>query len=105
CGKELFARALHVNSPRKDGPFVKVDCAALPSTLVENELFGHEKGAFTGAGARQIGKFEAAAGGTIFLDELGEVPLEVQGKLLRVLQDREFQRVGGTQTVQTDVRI
>ena len=104
-GKELFARALHVNSPRKDRPFVKVDCAALPATLVENELFGHERGAFTGADTRQPGKFEAADGGTVFLDELGELPLEVQGKLLRVLQDRELQRVGGTQTVRVDVRI
>jgi Nif-specific regulatory protein len=104
-GKELIARAVHVNSKRRTKPFVKVDCAALPATLIENELFGHEKGAFTGAEARTLGKFEAAQGGTVFIDELGELPLSVQGKLLRVLQDREFERVGGTQTVQVDVRI
>jgi Nif-specific regulatory protein len=104
-GKELFARAVHVNSRRRDRPFIKVDCAALPGSLIENELFGHEKGAFTGADTRQPGKFEVASGGTIFIDELGELPLPVQGKLLRVLQDREFERVGGTQTVQVDVRI
>jgi Nif-specific regulatory protein len=104
-GKELFARAVHVNSRRRAQPFVKVDCAALPDSLIENELFGHEKGAFTGAEARQPGKFEAATGGTVFIDELGELPLPVQGKLLRVLQDREFERVGGTQTVRVDVRI
>ncbi|HEY1087437.1 MAG TPA: sigma 54-interacting transcriptional regulator, partial [Archangium sp.] len=104
-GKELFARALHVNSRRRGKPFIKVDCAALPGTLIENELFGHEKGAFTGAEARQPGKFEAADGGTVFIDELGELPLPVQGKLLRVVQDREFERVGGTQTVPVDVRI
>ncbi|WP_228530494.1 MULTISPECIES: sigma-54-dependent Fis family transcriptional regulator [Myxococcaceae] len=105
CGKELFARAVHVNGPRRERPFVKVDCAALPAALIENELFGHEKGAFTGADGRVEGKFEAAQGGTVFLDELGELPLAVQGKLLRVLQDREFERVGGTQTVRVDVRI
>ncbi|MBL8917764.1 MAG: sigma 54-interacting transcriptional regulator [Myxococcaceae bacterium] len=104
-GKELFARAVHVNSRRRDKPFVKVDCAALPGSLIENELFGHERGAFTGAEQRQMGKFEVANGGTVFIDELGELPLPVQGKLLRVLQDREFERVGGTQTVQVDVRI
>ncbi len=104
-GKELIARAVHVNSKRRAKPFVKVDCAALPATLIENELFGHEKGAFTGAEARTLGKFEAAQGGTVFIDELGELPLSVQGKLLRVLQDREFERVGGTATVQVDVRI
>ncbi len=104
-GKELFARAVHVNSRRRSKPFVKVDCAALPGSLIENELFGHEKGAFTGAEARQSGKFEVATGGTVFIDELGELPMPVQGKLLRVLQDREFERVGGTQTVQVDVRI
>ncbi len=105
CGKELCARALHVNSPRREKPFVKVDCAALPAALIENELFGHEKGAYTGADQRVIGKFEAADGGTVFIDELGELPASVQGKLLRVLQDREFERVGGTQTVKVDVRI
>ena len=105
CGKELFARAVHVNGPRRDQPFVKVDCAALPASLIENELFGHEKGAFTGADHRMPGKFEAADGGTVFIDEIGELPLPVQGKLLRVLQDREFERVGGTQTIKVDVRI
>jgi Nif-specific regulatory protein len=105
CGKELFARAVHVNGPRRDKAFVKVDCAALPATLIENELFGHEKGAFTGADHRVPGKFEAADNGTVFIDEIGELPLHVQGKLLRVLQDREFERVGGTQTVKVDVRI
>ncbi|HEX4621329.1 MAG TPA: sigma-54-dependent Fis family transcriptional regulator [Myxococcaceae bacterium] len=104
-GKELLARALHVNSPRREKAFVKVDCAALPASLVENELFGHEKGAFTGADQRMAGKFEVADGGTVFIDELGELPGEVQGKLLRVLQDRELERVGGTQTVRVDVRI
>ncbi|WP_342381846.1 sigma 54-interacting transcriptional regulator [Myxococcus stipitatus] len=104
-GKELFARAVHVNGPRRDKPFIKVDCAALPATLIENELFGHEKGAFTGADHRMPGKFEAADNGTVFIDEIGELPLPVQGKLLRVLQDREFERVGGTQAIQVDVRI
>ncbi|MBI3181367.1 MAG: sigma 54-interacting transcriptional regulator [Myxococcales bacterium] len=105
CGKELFARALHVNSPRRNRPLVKVDCAALPPTLVENELFGHEKGAYTGAESRGEGKFESADGGTAFIDEIGELPISVQGKLLRVLQDREFERLGGTQTVKVSVRI
>lgn len=104
-GKELFARAVHVNSHRRDKPFVKVDCAALPGSLIENELFGHEKGAYTGAESRVQGKFEVADGGTVFIDELGELPLPVQGKLLRVLQERAFERVGGTQTVSVDVRI
>jgi Nif-specific regulatory protein len=104
-GKELIARAVHVNSKRRTKPFVKVDCAALPATLIENELFGHEKGAFTGAEARSVGKFEAGQAGTVFIDELGELPLSVQGKLLRVLQDRELERVGGNQTVRVDVRI
>lgn len=104
-GKELFARAVHVNSARRDGPFVKVDCAALPESLIENELFGHERGAYTGADQRGLGKFDAARGGTIFLDELGELPLAVQGKLLRVLQDREFLRVGGTKVEKADVRV
>lgn len=104
-GKELFARAIHVNSARRDGPLVKVDCAALPESLIENELFGHERGAYTGADQRAHGKFDAAKGGTIFLDEIGELPLAVQGKLLRVLQDREFQRVGGTAVEKADVRV
>jgi Nif-specific regulatory protein len=104
-GKELFARAIHVNSPRAEGPFVKVDCAALPESLIENELFGHERGAFTGADHKAIGKFDAAKGGTVFLDEIGELPPAVQGKLLRVLQDREYDRVGGTETIEADVRV
>lgn len=104
-GKELFARAIHVNSPREAGPFVKVDCASLPESLIENELFGHEKGAYTGADGRAVGKFDLARGGTIFLDEIGELPLSMQGKLLRVLQDREFDRVGGSEPVDADVRI
>ncbi len=104
-GKELFARAIWTNSPRAEGPFIKVDCAALPESLIENELFGHERGAYTGADERAHGKFDAAQGGTIFLDEIGELPPAVQGKLLRVLQDREFLRVGGTAPVKVDVRV
>lgn len=104
-GKELIARAVQVNSPRRNKPFIKVDCAALPPSLIENELFGHEKGAYTGAAQRSVGKFEAAHGGTLFIDELGELPLSVQGRLLRVIQDREFERVGGTETIKVDVRI
>jgi Nif-specific regulatory protein len=103
-GKEVVARALHINSPRGDGPWVKVDCAALPATLVENELFGHERGAFTGADRSATGKVEAADGGTLFLDEVGELPLAVQGKLLRLLQDRNFVRVGGSQALAVDLR-
>ncbi len=105
-GKELIARAIHSNSKRRDRPLIKVNCAALPTGLVESELFGHEKGAFTGAIARRIGRFELADGGTIFLDEIGEIPLEVQVKLLRVLQEREFDRVGGGKPpISVDVRI
>jgi len=104
-GKELIARAIHRSSSRKDGMMVKVNCGALPSGLVENELFGHEKGAFTGAAARQKGRFELADKSTIFLDEVGELPLETQSKLLRVLQDRELERVGGTETIKVDVRV
>jgi transcriptional regulator with GAF, ATPase, and Fis domain len=104
-GKELFARAIHHNSRRRTGPFVKVDCTTLPEALIENELFGHEKGAFTGADKTSAGKFEVAAGGTLFIDEIGELPLKLQGKLLRVLQDREFERVGGTKTLTADVRV
>jgi Nif-specific regulatory protein len=104
-GKELFARAIHVNSRRRLGPLVKVDCAALPASLIENELFGHERGAYTGADQRTVGKFDAAQGGTLFLDEIGELPLAVQGKLLRALQDREFERVGSARTVLIDARV
>src|SRR5213079_760066 len=102
-GKELIARAIHSTSKRKDKPLIKVNCAALPSGLVESELFGHEKGAFSGAIARRLGRFELANGGTIFLDEIGEVPLEVQAKLLRVLQEREFDRIGGNVPIKADV--
>ena len=104
-GKELFARAIHQLSPRRDRPFVAINCAAIPVTLIENELFGHEKGAFTGASARQLGKFELADNGTIFLDEIGELDLAVQGKILRVLQERRFERIGGTSAIDVDVRI
>ncbi|MEO6435052.1 MAG: sigma 54-interacting transcriptional regulator [Tepidisphaeraceae bacterium] len=104
-GKELIARAIHSASARKDKPLIKVNCAALPTGLVESELFGHERGAFSGAIARRIGKFELAHGGTIFLDEIGELPLDVQVKLLRVLQEREFDRVGGSSPIKVDVRI
>jgi PAS domain S-box-containing protein len=104
-GKELVARAIHQSSPRRDRPLVKVNCAALPANLIESELFGHERGAFTGAQARKIGRFELANGGTLFLDEIGELPLELQSKLLRILQDGEFERVGGSKTIKVDVRI
>ena len=104
-GKELIARAVHNGSSRSRRPLVKVNCAALPANLIESELFGHERGAFTGAWARQTGRFELANGGTILLDEIGELPPELQPKLLRVLQDREFERLGGTQTLKTDARV
>jgi chemotaxis protein methyltransferase CheR len=104
-GKELIARSIHNLSPRKKRPLVKVNCAALPANLIESELFGHEKGAFTGATARKAGRFELANGGTIFLDEIGDLPLELQAKLLRVLQEGEFERLGGTQTLPVDVRV
>jgi PAS domain S-box-containing protein len=104
-GKELVARAVHGASARKDRPLIKVNCGALAPTLIESELFGHEKGAFTGAGARKAGRFELANGGTIFLDEIGELPLESQVKLLRVIQENEFERLGGTKTIKVDVRI
>jgi DNA-binding NtrC family response regulator len=104
-GKELFARAIHQLSPRRDRPFVAINCAAIPETLIENELFGHEKGAFTGATARQLGKFELADLGTIFLDEIGELGFNVQSKILRVLQERRFERIGGTAVIDVDVRV
>jgi formate hydrogenlyase transcriptional activator len=104
-GKELFARAIHSSSPRKDRPLIKVNCSALPTGLIESELFGHEKGAFTGATEKRIGRFELANSGTIFLDEIGEVSGEVQLKLLRVLQEREFERLGGRETIRVDVRV
>ena len=104
-GKELIAQAIHQRSQRRDAPFVKVSCAALPETLLESELFGHERGAFTGAVARRPGRFEAAAGGTVLLDEIGDVPLGMQVKLLRFLQERQFERLGGNQTQTVDVRV
>lgn len=104
-GKELFARAIHSASRRHDKPLIKVNCAALPAGLVESELFGHEKGAFSGAISRRVGRFELADGGTIFLDEIGEMPLEAQVKLLRVLQEREFERVGGSESISVNVRV
>jgi transcriptional regulator with GAF, ATPase, and Fis domain len=104
-GKELLAHAIHNMSPRKARTMIKVNCAALPATLVESELFGREKGAFTGALAKQIGRFEAANGSTIFLDEIGDLPLEIQAKLLRVLHDGEFERLGSTRTISVDVRV
>jgi two-component system response regulator AtoC len=104
-GKEMVARAIHINSARESRPFVRVNCAALAPGVLESELFGHEKGAFTGAVARRLGRFEMADGGTLFLDEVGDLPLDVQVKLLRVLQERELERVGGTDTIKVDVRI
>ena len=104
-GKELVARALHSNSKRSDGPFVAINCAALPESLIESEIFGHEKGAFTGAVERRAGAMESAQGGTLFLDELGEMPMAMQAKLLRVLEDLRFRRLGGKQEIQADVRI
>ena len=104
-GKELLARAIHRMSDRNDKPLIKVNCAALPESLIESELFGHEKGAFTGAVGRKKGRFEMADGGTLFLDEVGEMPLDLQAKLLRVLQEEEFERLGGTETIRVDVRL
>jgi DNA-binding NtrC family response regulator len=104
-GKELIARAIHANSSRATGPFIAVNCAAIPETLLETELFGHEKGAFTGAAARKPGKFELAHRGTLFLDEIGDLPLSLQAKILRVLEEKRFERVGGTLPLQVDVRV
>jgi len=104
-GKELFARALHALSPRADGPFVAINCAAIPETLLESELFGYEKGAFTGANQRKPGRFEIAHRGTLFLDEIGDLPLSLQAKILRALEEKQFERVGGTQSLHVDVRV
>src|SRR5207249_4294639 len=104
-GKELIARAIHAASSRSRRPFVKLNCAAIPTGLLESELFGHEKGAFTGAIAHKIGRFELADGGTLFLDEVGDIPLELQSKLLRVLQEQEFERLGSTKTIRVDIRL
>jgi transcriptional regulator with GAF, ATPase, and Fis domain len=104
-GKELLARALHARSNRNDRPLIKIDCATLPAGLIESELFGHEKGAFTGAHEAKVGRFELATGGTVFLDEIGELPLDLQAKLLRVLQESEFQRLGSNAVQKVDVRV
>lgn len=104
-GKELLSRAIHINSPRSSGPFIAVNCAAIPSTLLEAELFGHERGAFTGAVQRKKGKFELASGGTLFLDEIGDMELDIQAKVLRVLETYEFERLGGDRTIKANVRI
>jgi formate hydrogenlyase transcriptional activator len=104
-GKELFARAIHEKSSRRSGPFIKVNCSAIPAGLLESELFGHERGAFTGAVTQTNGRFRLADGGTIFLDEIGDLPLELQPKLLRVLQEKEFERLGSARTIQVDIRV
>jgi formate hydrogenlyase transcriptional activator len=104
-GKELIAHSIHTNSSRRNRPFVKLNCAAIPLGLLESELFGHEKGAFTGAAAQRLGRFETANGGTLFLDEIGDIPMELQAKLTRVLQEREFERLGSTYTRRVDVRV
>jgi len=103
-GKELVARALHDLSGRRQRSFIKVNCAAIPATLLESELFGHEKGSFTGAFAQKIGRFELAHQGTLFLDEVGEIPLELQSKLLRAIQEQELERLGGNRTIRVDIR-
>jgi transcriptional regulator with GAF, ATPase, and Fis domain len=105
AGKDVIANAIHLGSPRRDGPFIPVNCGAIPESLLDSELFGHEKGAFTGALAQKRGRFERADKGTILLDEIGEMPLEAQVRLLRVLQHREIERVGGTQSIPVDIRI
>ena len=104
-GKSFLSGTIHFNSPRKARPFVKINCANIPESLLESELFGHEKGAFTGADKQRVGRFEQADGGTIFLDEIGEIPLDIQSKLLRVLEDKSFERVGGNRTIRVDVRL
>jgi len=104
-GKELIAEAIHKSSNRSNGPFVKVNCAAIPAGLLESELFGHERGAYTGAVARSVGRFERANRGTLFLDEIGDLPLELQPKILRVIQERQFERLGSSATIRTDVRV
>jgi transcriptional regulator with GAF, ATPase, and Fis domain len=104
-GKELVANAMHDHSPRRDKRFLPINCAAIPAEILESELFGHERGAFTGATARKLGKFELADQGTLFLDEIGELPLDMQVKLLRVLEQREFMRVGGTENIKVDIRL
>jgi len=104
-GKSFLSGTVHYNSPRRDRPFVKINCANIPESLLESELFGHEKGSFTGADKQRIGRFEQADGGTIFLDEIGEIPMEIQSKLLRVLEERSFERVGGNKTIKVDVRL
>ena len=104
-GKELVAKSIHDNSQRKAAPFVPINCAAIPTELIESELFGNERGAFTGASERRIGQFEQANTGTLFLDEIGDMPPILQAKLLRILQEREFQRIGGTSTISIDIRV
>jgi transcriptional regulator with GAF, ATPase, and Fis domain len=104
-GKEVIARAIHESGPRRNGPFIGLNCAAIPGALLESELFGHERGAFTGAVTQTTGRFLAANGGTLFLDEIGDLPLDLQPKLLRVLQEQQLERLGGVRTIHTDVRI
>lgn len=104
-GKSFLAGSIHFNSPRRANPFIKINCTNIPETLLESELFGHEKGSFTGADKQRIGRFEQADGGTLFLDEIGEIPLEIQAKLLRVIEEKSFERVGGNKTIQVDVRV